>query len=362
MSIHNINISLIPSNPETIVSLNKINPDIVIIDLDVQDDKCSQLITKIQNMIYTPTILVTGIFSNPVKIIKAIKMGALEYIPKPFTPENLLILKNAISKSISIVLINNKDCNNNNSPFINRIIGCSKQIQSVKELMLSYSKSGASILLLGESGVGKNLIAETIHKLSKRSSSRYIPVHTAGIPSTLIESELYGTNTGAFTDARSRPGCFESASKGTLFLDEIGELPLSSQVKLLRILEEKTITRLGGARQIPIDVRIISATNIDLSKAVRNKLFRQDLYYRINTLTISIPPLRERKEDIPVLIDFILKEPGSKHSITTSGVEKLIDHSWPGNIRELRNTLERSKALAGEITRIDENHIKIDEG
>ena len=285
-------------------------------------------------------------------------MGVLEYIPKPFTPDNLLKLDNSIFESIHTVVTNNKIFEGRDSHFLDRVIGCSKQIKTVKELMLSYAKSEAAIFLLGESGAGKNLIAKTIHKLSKRCSSTYWIIHTAGIPSTLIESELYGTTEGAFTGAKSRPGCFESASKGTLFLDEIGELPLSSQVKLLRILEEKSITRLGGARQIPIDTRIISATNINITKALRNRTFRQDLFYRINTLTINIPPLRERKEDIPLLVDYFLKEQDLKYSITTYGLEKLIDHPWPGNIRELKNTLERAKALAGEMDKINDNHIK----
>ncbi len=359
MSIPNTNISLIPFSPESIEFIRKGNPDIILLDLDLQSEDWSQLIRQIQNMNKPPLILVTGECDSSERIIKAFKMGAFDYIPKPLSPENLFQLERAIKKLISTTLNNNnRNGERDNSRLLDSVIGCSKQIQTVKELMLSYAKSGAAILLLGESGVGKNLIAETIHKLSKRSSSTYKTIHTAGLPPTLIESELYGTNEGAFTDAKSRPGCFESASKGTLFLDEIGEMPLLSQVKLLRILEENTITRLGGARLIPIDVRVISATNINIVEAVKNESFRKDLYYRINTLTITIPPLRERKEDIPLLVDYFLKEPGCKHNITTSGLEKLIDHPWPGNIRELKNTLIRSSVHADGMTKIDENHIQ----
>jgi len=182
-------------------------------------------------------------------------------------------------------------------------------------------------------------------------------MHTAALPPTLIESELYGTNAGAFTDAKTRAGYFESANKGTLFLDEIGEIPMESQVKLLRILEEKTITRIGGIKQIPIDVRVISATNINIANAVKNKAFREDLYYRINTLTISVPPLRERRDDIPLLVDFFLNQAECKDKITVSALEKLITHPWPGNIRELKSTLIRSKIHAGEKNPIDESHI-----
>lgn len=362
MSIPNINISLIPFSAGSDIFIRKDNPDIVLLDLGLQNEEWSQLFKQIQNMNKPPSILVTGEFNNSERIIKAIKMGALDYIPKPFNPDNLHHLERAIKKSVAITLKNNiRSCKEKSSHLLDNVIGCSKQMQTVKDLMLSYSASGAAILLLGESGVGKNLIAETIHKISKRSKLTYKTIHTAGLPSTLIESELYGTNEGAFTGARSRPGCFESASKGTLFLDEIGELPLPSQVKLLRILEEKTITRLGGSRQIPIDVRVISATNINLSRAVRNRSFRQDLYYRINTLTINIPPLRERKEDIPLLIDYFLKEPDCNYKINSLGVEKLTEHQWPGNIRELKNTIERSKALAGDLFDINEEHIKFND-
>lgn len=359
MSVPNINISLTPFSAESIIFIRKDNPDIVLLDLDQQNEEWVQLFKQIKNINKPPSILVTGEYSSSERVIKAIKMGALDYIPKPFNQNNLHLLEQGIKKSIIITLENtNRSSKGKNSHLLDSVIGYSKQIQTVKDLMLSYAASGAAVLLLGESGVGKNLIAQTIHKISKRGKSTYKTIHTAGIPATLIESELYGTNEGAFTGATSRPGCFESASNGTLFLDEIGELPLSSQVKLLRILEEKTITRLGGTRQIPIDVRIISATNINLSRAVRNRLFRQDLYYRINTLTINIPPLRERKEDIPLLVDRFLKEQDCNYRINSFCMEKLTDHSWPGNIRELKSTIERSKALAGDLFEIDEKYIK----
>lgn len=355
MSIPNLKISLIPFNIESVSIINQQRPDIVILDLDLNIDNWSELIIKIQNLPGSPSILVTGTWHISDKIIKAIKMGALDYIPKPFNPENILHLEKAINLSIKSSLKRNK--NNNNFYLQNNIIGSSAQIQHIKNLLASYAKSDASILLLGESGVGKNLIAENIHKLSDRNNSIYKTMHTAALPPTLIESELYGTDAGAFTDAKTRAGYFESANNGTLFLDEIGEIPLESQVKLLRILEEKTITRIGGVKQIPINVRIISATNINIINALKNKVFREDLYYRINTLTITIPPLRERIEDIPLLVDYFLNQGIWNNKITNFALEKLIAHSWPGNIRELKSTLIRSKILAGEKDSIDESHI-----
>ncbi len=355
MSIPNIIISLIPFNMESCAVIQQQRPDIVILDLDLKREDWQGLIRNIQNLPRAPSILVTGTWDISDKIIKAIKMGALDYIPKPFNPENILHLEKVINLSINSSL---KRFNNKNDFYLQKnIVGSSVQIKYIKDLLTSYAKSDAPILLLGESGVGKNLIAENIHKLSNRSKSIYMTIHTAALPPTLIESELYGTDAGAFTDAKTRAGYFESANNGTLFLDEIGEISLESQVKLLRILEEKTITRIGGRKQIPIDVRIISATNINIANSVKNKEFREDLYYRINTLKITIPPLRERIEDIPLLVDYFMNQRNCKNKITNAALEKLITHSWPGNIRELKSTLIRSKIHAGEKASIDDSHI-----
>lgn len=354
MSIQNINISLIPFSPGSYEVILKQKPDIVILDLDLEREDWSRLIKNILNIPTPPSLLVTGTWEISKRIIKAIQMGALDYIPKPFNPENIFHMEKAINLSIDSTLNKNRK---KEFYLPDNIVGSSNQIQSIKDLLSSYAKSDAAILLLGESGVGKNLIAENIHRLSNRKNSKYKTMHTAALPPTLIESELYGTDAGAFTDAKSRAGYFESANKGTLFLDEIGEIPLESQVKLLRILEEKTITRIGGNKQIPIDVRVISATNINISNAVKNKTFREDLYYRINTLIITIPPLRERAEDIPLLIEYFLNQPDYKNKITNSALEKLITHPWPGNIRELKNTLIRSRIHAGANVPIDESHI-----
>lgn len=355
MSIQGIKISMTSFNMNSVFIIKQKKPDIVLLDLDQGEEDWQGLIREIQNMTNPPYILVTGTWCVSDRIIKAIKMGALDYIPKPINPENILYLEKAIELSISTTLRrNNKKVSLN--PF-NDIVGNSNEIQYIKDQLSSYAKSDASILILGESGVGKNLIAENIHKLSDRHSSTYKTIHTAALPPTLIESELYGTDAGAYTDAKTRAGYFESANKGTLFLDEIGEIPMESQVKLLRILEEKTITRIGGIKQIPVDVRIISATNINITDAVKNQTFREDLYYRINTLTIAVPPLRERREDIPLLVDHFLNQTKCKKKITVSALEKLITHPWPGNIRELKSTLIRSKIHAGENNPIEDSHI-----
>ncbi|MDA3941317.1 MAG: sigma-54 dependent transcriptional regulator [Spirochaetia bacterium] len=355
MSIQNINISHILFNIDSSLIIQKQNPDIVILDLDAEGEDWYRLLQVILNLQNPPSILITGSCYIFERIIKAIKMGALDYIPKPFNPKNILHMEKAIKKSISYST--NTNYKKNNLSLLDSIIGTSDQIVTIKEQLFSYAESGAAVLLLGESGVGKNLIAKNIHNISNRKNYTYRTMHTAALPPTLIESELYGTNTGAFTDAKSRAGYFELANNGTLFLDEIGEIHLESQLKLLRILEEKTITRIGGTKQIPIDVRILSATNINIFNAVKNKLFREDLYYRINTLIITIPPLRERKEDIPLMVDFFLKNMNYTSKITNSALEKLIDYHWPGNIRELKSTLIRSGIHAGHKSPINVSHI-----
>ncbi|MEA1910470.1 MAG: sigma-54 dependent transcriptional regulator [Spirochaetota bacterium] len=355
MSIPNLKISIVPFNFESYEIVHKQKPDIVILDLDLEREDWLDFIGKVLSTQNPPSLLVTGSCQFFKRIIKAIKMGAQDYIPKPYNQENILHMEEAINLSISSRLNRNYAKKAHYLP--DNIVGFSNQILTIKELLLSYAKSDAPILLLGESGVGKNLIAENIHRLSSRSNSIYKTIHTAALPPTLIESELYGTDAGAFTDAKPRAGYFESADKGTLFLDEIGEIPIESQVKLLRILEEKTITRIGGNKQIPIDVRVISATNISIANAIKNKAFREDLYYRISTLTITIPPLRERVEDIPLLVDYYLIRPNCKNKITNSALEKLVSYPWPGNIRELKSTLLRSEIHAGRNTPIDESHI-----
>jgi len=357
MSIPSIKISMIPLNNNTIKNIKEVKPDIVLFDLDIENNNLSELIKNIQNINKVPSILITGKYNYFEKIIQAIKMGAVDYIPKPFNTKNISRMEKAINLSRNLTWDNSRNNNEGDLYPLSNIVGSSTQMQSVKELSVSYAKSNAAILILGETGVGKNLIAENIHILSNRNKSVYKTMHTAALPPTLIESELYGTNAGAFTDAKSRAGYFELANKGTLFLDEIGEIPMEYQVKLLRILEEKTITRIGGTIPIPIDVRVISATNINIFNAVKNKTFREDLYYRINTLTINIPPLRERIEDIPFLVDYFLQQTDGKNKITNSALEKLITHPWPGNIRELKNTLTRSIIHAGEKTPINESHI-----
>jgi len=242
------------------------------------------------------------------------------------------------------------------------IIGESRTIKEVVELGKIYARSNSNLLIRGESGTGKELFAQAIHNASMRTGGPFIAVNCAAIPRDLIESELFGYEEGAFTGAKKQghPGKFELANGGTILLDEIGDMPLELQGKLLRVLQEREVTRVGGIRPIPVDVRVISATNKDIGLEIKNKNFREDLYYRLNVLSLHIPPLRQRKEDIPILIKFFLKKIAKKYpemdytDISEEAMEKLMNHDWPGNVRELENVIERAVHLSrGKTIMID---------
>jgi len=238
---------------------------------------------------------------------------------------------------------------------IQNIIAVSDRMQDVIKSVLKVSKSRATVLLRGESGTGKELIAKAIHYEGPRAKGPFIAVNCAAIPENLLEAELFGYERGAFTGAvTAKPGKFELAHKGTIFLDEIGEMSPGLQAKLLRVIQEHTFERLGGLRSIKVDVRLIAATNRDLEDMVKKGLFREDLYWRLNVVPLFLPPLRERKEDIPVLIDYFLKkfnrEYGRRIAISPQAIARLMEYSWPGNVRELENTIERLIVLAeGEV-------------
>ncbi len=236
------------------------------------------------------------------------------------------------------------------------MVGESQAMQQVFALIQRVAPSAASVLISGESGTGKELAARAIHKLSPRASAPFVAINCAALPENLIESELFGHERGAFTGALARRiGCFEQANRGTLFLDEITEMPVGTQAKLLRVLQDGKIRRLGGTSETQVDVRIVAATNRPPETAIAEKRLREDLYYRLNVFQISLAALRHRKEDLPVLTDTLIREMNAKHDCKVGGVEpevlaRLMCHSWPGNVRELRNVLERAVIVAGEST------------
>jgi transcriptional regulator with PAS, ATPase and Fis domain len=232
------------------------------------------------------------------------------------------------------------------------MIGNSPEMRKIYQVIEQAAPTGASVLVTGESGTGKELVAQTIHQLSPRASFPFVGINCAAIPETLLESEIFGHEKGAFTGAADRrQGCFELADRGTLFLDEIGEMTPATQVKLLRVLQERKFRRLGGRNEQAVDVRVLAATNIDPVEAVQKGKLREDLFYRLNVFSMRLPPLRERKEDLPLLVQAFINEFNTRNQKSIAGVDHdamrlLEQHSWPGNVRELRNVIERATILA----------------
>jgi two-component system, NtrC family, response regulator HydG len=300
---------------------------------------------------HSEVIMITG-YAAVDTAVESMKEGAYDYITKPFKKAEIL---KAVGKAIekqTLALDNLKLKKQVESLESGLVVGAdSRAMQDVINIVNQAAPSQATILILGETGTGKEVIANMIHRLSPRAARPMVRVNCAAIPETLIEAELFGHEKGAFTGAEGRrEGRFESADKSTIFLDEIGEVPQPVQVKLLRILQEGQFERLGSNKTITVDVRIIAATNRKIEEMVRDGRFREDLYWRLNVITINLPPLRDRKEDIPALVHHFLSRYAMKNGKTVSGIESramdiLMDYAWPGNVRELENIVERSVVL-----------------
>jgi len=294
--------------------------------------------------------------------VKAIRAGAYDYLPKPVDLDQLVVLIERISERRDLIRENTelKEMLIERYKF-DEIVSTSHAMEEVLNMAGRVAASSATVLLRGESGTGKELIAKAIHFHSPRANAPLIKVNCAALPETLLESELFGHEKGAFTGATTRRiGRFEAADRGTLFLDEIGELTSGMQVKLLRVLQEREFERLGGNETIKVDVRVIAATNRDIERAVKEGAFREDLYYRLNVVSIVIPPLRERKEDVPALLDFFIKKYNAENKKSITGIsaetrDLLMRYSYPGNVRELENIIERAVVLSkkGIITTAD---------
>jgi two-component system nitrogen regulation response regulator GlnG len=286
--------------------------------------------------------------------VEAMKRGAYDYLTKPFDLDALdaIIFKaqkaSAVSAEVSVLKQEIKD----HYQLERTIIGQSQPMQKIYKVLGKIAPSDVTVLIYGESGTGKELIARAIHFNSPRLGKPFIALNCAAIPRELLESELFGHERGAFTGATEKKiGKFEQAKEGTLFLDEIGDMPLELQAKLLRVLQEKEVTRTGGNSTIPINTRIVAATNQDLKDKVQQKEFREDLYYRLNVVPLELPPLRERREDIPKLVDYFLTKASQEYASPATGLTKeamslLCDYSWPGNVRELENCIQRASLLS----------------
>jgi DNA-binding NtrC family response regulator len=352
---------------EALERLESGSPDVLVTDLVMPRlDGFELLRTLRETGQVIPAIVLTG-FGSLDKALSIIKdLEAYWFLEKPVKLSALQsLLQRAIrhSRLLRETATLKRDLQLRGA--LGRLVGRSHPIQEVFSLIRQASPSSVSILLIGESGTGKELAAREVHNLSLRSDGPFVAVNCAAIPETLIESELFGHEKGAFTGAfERRPGCFEQAEGGTIFLDEITEMPLSTQSKLLRALEERSVRRLGGKAEIPFDVRLIAATNRRPEEALSENKLRGDLYYRLNVFQIELPALRDRVEDIPLLADSMVPVLNEKHgtsitSITPIVLERFREYQWPGNVRELRNVMERAAILAGSGP-IDSQHVQID--
>jgi DNA-binding NtrC family response regulator len=327
--------------------------DLVLSDLRMKGMLGTTLLSEIKHRYPETGVILMTAFGTIETAIEAIKGGAMDYLIKPVKTEDVLRI---VGRAVREVHLRREVTHLRREVYkeysFHQILGKSRPMQEVFELIRRVADSPSNVLITGESGTGKELVAKAIHYNSDRRESPFVPINCAAIPEQLLESELFGHVRGAFTDAKAdRPGLFEEAQKGTIFLDEISELPLMLQAKLLRAIQEREIRRVGSTKSVAVDVRIIAATNLNLAEEVKSKHFREDLYYRLNVIELRLPPLRERRDDIPLLVESFLRKCAKTNrkpleGITESALALLIDYHWPGNVRELENIIERAVTLA----------------
>lgn len=332
--------------------------DLVITDMKMPKLSGIDLLKNIKEIAPNTVVVIITAFGTPESAVEAMKLGAFDYIQKPFKMDDIrLVIKNAFEKKRLQTDLSILKEQLGTASFEN-MVGKSPAMLELFSMLTKYASSSANVLITGESGTGKELIAKAVYNLSPRKTGRFVTLNCAAIPEGLLESELFGYIKGAFSGAVSnKEGLFELADEGTIFLDEIAEMPVALQAKLLRVLEDGTFRRVGSTSDVRVDVRIISATNKNLLTLISERRFREDLYFRLNVLSLKIPPLRERREDIPLLVDnFIKKYAGGKKQISQNAIEVLMNYMWKGNIRELENIIERALLLHDSEV-IDSQHL-----
>jgi DNA-binding NtrC family response regulator len=324
-------------------------PSIIITDMKMPRMGGLELLERLASESHTMAVIVVTAQGTIDTAVQAMRMGAYDYITKPIDTNRLrTILQNASNLLGTKVELEVTRRKLRDAGSLGSLVGASKKMQEIFRLIEMVAPSTASVLITGASGTGKELVARTVHELSPRRNKPFVPINCAAIPETLIESEIFGHEKGAFTGAlERRTGCFELAEGGTLLLDEIGEMPVATQAKLLRVLEDRKLRRLGSKVETTVDVRVLAATNKVPEEAVARGELRNDLYYRLNVFNINMPALREHREDIPDLVQRLLAEMGEKHGRKVGAVSEAVinqfrNYTWPGNVRELRNTLERA--------------------
>jgi two-component system nitrogen regulation response regulator NtrX len=355
------------SGQEALDVVRRERPDIVLLDIKMPGMDGMEVLRKLRTLDEgLPIVMISG-HGNTATAVEAIRSGAIDFLDKPLSSERVIVtLRNVLRQSE--LSSENRDLKvAMESKY--ELVGQSPALRNVLEAVQRAAPTNATVLLLGESGVGKELVARTIHRNSPRAGQRFVQVNCAAIPEELIESELFGHEKGSFTGATEKQvGKFEQADRGTIFLDEIGDMSQKTQAKVLRVLQEQEVERLGSARTIKVDVRIIAATNKNLEEAIERGEFREDLFFRLNVIPIVVPPLRERREDIPRLVQHFAKRTAEEHNLKpkrfdASALDALQRYRWRGNIRELRNTIERLLIMTpSEMVRVEDLPAEIRSG
>jgi two-component system nitrogen regulation response regulator NtrX len=347
------------SGPDGVALVRRDPPDIVLLDIMMPGMNGLETLAEIRTVEETlPVAMISG-HGTITDAMQATRLGAFDFIEKPFTSERVLV---TVAKGLEVRELRQENRELKlamESKY--EIVGRSLALKSVLEAVRRAAPTNATVLLLGESGVGKELVARTVHRNSPRAGQRFIQVNCAAIPEELIESELFGHEKGSFTGATEKQiGKFEQADRGTIFLDEVADMSAKTQAKVLRVLQEQEVERLGSSRTIKVDVRVIAATNKDLEEAIQRGAFREDLYFRLNVIPIVVPPLRERREDIPPLVQHFARRTSEEHNLRPKrfdahALEALQRSRWRGNIRELRNTVERVMIMTtGDVVRVED--------
>jgi len=347
------------SGPDGIAAIKRERPDLVILDIKMPGMSGLEALAEIRKADeQVPVAMISG-HGTVTDAMQATRLGAFDFIEKPFTSERVLV---TVAKGLELRELRQENRELKlamESRY--EIVGQSPALRAVLESVKRAAPTNATVMLLGESGVGKELVARTIHRNSPRAGQRFVQVNCAAIPEELIESELFGHEKGSFTGATEKQiGKFEQADRGTIFLDEIGDMSARTQAKVLRVLQEQEVERIGSARTIEVDVRVIAATNKDLEAAIQRSEFREDLYFRLNVIPIVVPPLRERPDDIPALVQYLARRTSEEHNLKpkrfdAKALEALRRHRWRGNIRELRNAIERLMIMVpGDVVRLED--------
>ncbi|MBM3779901.1 MAG: sigma-54-dependent Fis family transcriptional regulator [Acidimicrobiia bacterium] len=334
---------------EALTRITEFRPSIVVSDMVMPNMDGLTLLRRLKQEGTAPTVVILTAQASVDTAVEAIKEGAYDYLTKPVDPQRLrIVLEKIVERQDTLREVRTLRRQLRDSGTFGRLIGHAPAMRKVYGLIERAAPTAASVLIWGESGTGKELVAQTIHDLSPRASQPFVPLNCAAIPDTLLESEIFGHEKGAFTGAHERrQGCFELADRGTLFLDEIAEMQPTLQAKLLRVLQERQFRRLGGRSEMTVDVRVIAATNVSPEDAVASGRLREDLYYRLNVFTLVLPPLRERMADLPLLMQAFIEEFNQRHGRSVVGPDAaalaaLERYRWPGNVRELRNAIERA--------------------